>query len=329
MNAQQVKQLAKELKAETIETHISWVLLTDDFAFKIKKPITLEFLDFSTLDLRKHYCERELALNRRLAKDIYLKVIPLYEKDGKIKFDKTSKIVDYAVKMKKLDADKRMDKMLQRCEVTTEHLHQVADELISFHKETKVMKEFDIRGLQQKFNALGEEVALMAKQVDESLAEKAIQAMLKADEFLVNKRPLISKRLNGGYIRDCHGDLHMRNVFLTNPPVIFDCIEFNDEYRQLDLLSEVAFMAMDLDAHDRPDLAEDFFNYYNKKYKISLSDEEKQLFYYFKAYYANVRTKVNVLNLKSITYEETAIESKTEAIKYMKLMCEYIGLLDV
>lgn len=328
MKKQQIKKLAKHINAEIIETHISWVLLTSDYAFKIKKPVKLEFLDFSTLALRKHFCERELELNRRLASAVYLEVVPLYEVDRKVLLEPAGEVVDYAVKMQKLAADKRMDKMLENGEVTAHHLHQIADELIPFHKEAHVMEQFDIRGLQQKFNALGEEVAFMAKEVDESLAEKAIEAMLKADNYLVNKRPLFDNRLHSGFIRDCHGDLHMRNVFLTDPPVIFDCIEFNDEYRQLDLLSEVAFMAMDLDAHDRPDLAEEFFNYYNNKHTISRSPEEKQLFYYFKAYYANVRTKVNVLNLKNIEDEDEALDCKTDAIKYMKLMCDSISLLD-
>jgi uncharacterized protein len=311
-------------RRELIETHISWVIICDQFVYKIKKPVHYSFVDFSTLALRLHYCNREIELNKRLAQNVYIEVLPVHEWQENIVIGgNKGTIIDYAVKMHKLDPEKRMDKLLTLHLVTESNIKKLAEKIAFFHKSTTIIYQKDLLDIQEKFNDLIGEKEYLSKQLDSSFSTIIGRAIQFSDKFLNKNKELIAKRLKDGFYRDCHGDLHSRNIFLLPGPVPFDCIEFNDDFRQIDVLNEVAFLCMDLDAFDRKDLSALFLEHYNHLFPVMRTENEFALFIYYKSYRANIRAKVNSLRSKSATTDEKT-KSFPAVKKYLYLMESYL-----
>lgn len=312
---------------ELEETHISWVLLTPLFAFKIKKPVKYPFLDFTTLEKRRYYCEKEVILNNRLTEGIYLGVLPIWRYHDRFTIgdEGPGTLIDYTVHMKRLDAGRRMDKLLVTGRVKEKDAEAVVEKLIPFHKDAMRNYTADPNEVGAKFNELIKEETFLKK---EGLSSGMIrEALTVSDKFMAEQQPLMKKRLKDGYIRDVHGDLHSRNIFLNDEPVVFDCIEFNDDLRQIDLLNELAFFCMDLEAFNQHHLSSHFFRHYNMLYPVCDGPEEERLFVYYKAYRANVRAKVNSLRAKSADTREGREAALKEAEKYLKLMRGYMHVV--
>lgn len=315
----------KTVKRELIETHISWVILCDEFVYKIKKPVQYSFLDFSTLDLRNFYCHREIELNERLTSNVYLEVLPVRKwQDTIIIGGKGGTIIDYAVKMNRLDTQKQMDKLLTQHLVTESDIKNLAEKIAQFHKSTTIIYEKDLSEIGQKFNDLGAEKEFITEQLGGPFGAIISHAIKFSDEFMYKNRELIAYRLKEGFCRDCHGDLHAKNIFLLPEPVPFDCIEFNDDFRQIDVLNEVAFLCMDLDASGHQDLSVMFLKYYNEFFHTMKTEKEHHLFIYYKSYRANIRAKVNALRAKSATAHEEKTKALAAAKKYLYLMESYL-----
>lgn len=305
-----------------VETHISWVIICSAFVFKIKKPIHYSFLDFSTPVLRRHFCEREIELNRRLAGDMYLEVVQVREASGKPSIGHPDgEIIDYAVKMRRMDRERQMDVLLRSRSVGKANVVQLARQIADFHKKTEVILDKDILDVQEKFNDLAEERDFLTESLGHWSREYIDRSVDQSDAFLSTNEELLSMRLEEGFVRDCHGDLHSRNIFLLPMPVIFDCIEFNDDYRQIDVLNEVAFLCMDLEAFGREDLSSVFVAAYNELLPAIRNEKERCLFTYYKGYRANVRAKVNSLRAREPEQRKKAL-SETE--KYLRLMQSYM-----
>jgi aminoglycoside phosphotransferase family enzyme len=314
---------------ELIETHISWVILCDQYVFKIKKPMHYSFLDFSTLEKRQYYCQQEIVLNNRLTTDIYLGVIPIIQLNGMLPIGKAKsegKVIEYAVQMKKLNPEKRMDKVLQASKVTNDDIYAIADQLIPFHQKATIIHSTNYPSIKEEFNDL-EGLAKQKKPLDIESSDTISNAVEMSNHFLEKNADLLSQRRNEGFIRDCHGDLHSRNIFLMDQPVIFDCIEFNDNFRQIDILNELAFFCMDLEAFGYLDLSDQFFNYYNSYFEVCRNVAELHLFVYYKAYRANVRAKVYILRAQSAIVSAVEKEARKEAEKYFRLMKNYLDFL--
>ena len=229
-------------RVELMETHISWVLLAGAFAYKIKKPVTLPFLDYGTLERRRACCEAELRLNRRYAPDLYLEVV---EFDG-----------EPAVKMRRFDETGRLDHVSARGELTAAQLSELARMVVAFHGNAAVAAT-DTR--------FGEPVQVLAAalenfdELDVLLpAEAPLLRRLRQwtlDEF-ARRRDAFLERKASGQVRECHGDLHLGNLVLLDGKVTpFDCIEFNEGFRWIDVASEIAFTYVDLLDHGKPGLA--------------------------------------------------------------------------
>ncbi|WP_159476566.1 hypothetical protein [Dyadobacter sp. 3J3] len=303
------------------ETHISWVLFTHDYAFKIKKPVKLSFLDFSRLGQRKKFCEKELLLNQRFSQ-IYLDVIPVREKDGDWKLGVgKGRVVDYAVRMKKMKSAKRMDKLLQKGNVETSHMLALARQVSSFHQKAKIVKKpFDLTEVSDTFDDLKSIHPVVLKELGMEFAEIIDLAVSFSKAFLLLHIKRFRERIRLGFQRDVHGDLHSGNVFLYREPVIFDCIEFNDRYRQIDVLNEIAFLCMDLEFYGQFSLSEIFVNQYVDLLPCFQTAGDNALFIYYKLARANVRAKVHALRVME-SGEKGELEFTR---KYLLLMKEYM-----
>ena len=315
-------------KAELIETHISWVVLCGLYAFKIKRPIHYSFLDFSTLEKRKYYCEREVELNKRLTENIYIDVQPVTEKGGQYYIGGgTGEIVDYAVRMHRLDSKKQMDILLLSNSVTHEDIWKLAQKIADFHKNTTIIYQKDFLDVQEKFRDLEEERDFLERHLKKDTSKIINNAIETSNAFMEKQKAHLASRLKSGFFRDCHGDLHSRNIFLLPAPQAFDCIEFNDDFRQIDVLNEVAFLCMDLDSFGREDLSDLFLRYYNDLFPTIKSPEDKLLFIYYKSYRSNIRAKVNSLRARSAKDEAEKANALSESAKYLQLMNSYIEQL--
>ena len=316
--------LGKRLNGKLIETHISWVILTGTHVFKIKKPIRYSFLDFSTLEKRKYYCQKEVELNQRLS-DIYLDVIPVSYKNGHYYLgEEKGELVEYAVRMKQLEASRRMDILLEENQLTPAVIKKLAEKVASFHREAEIISApFSILVLQSEYNDLLSVRDWTKHSLGNEWAGIIRQAITMSDHFLTTHKKLFEQRVRKKFRRDVHGDLHARNIFIYEEPVIFDCIEFNDAFRRIDLLNEVAFFCMDLDAFGK----EDFSRYFMKQYLAQLpcleNMQDRQLFIYYKSYRANVRAKVNALRAMQADDAEK-LYYQQEVQKYLLLLKNYL-----
>jgi aminoglycoside phosphotransferase family enzyme len=247
---------------QIIETHISWVILTGEFVYKIKKPVSLGFLDFSTLERRKFFCEEELRLNHRTAPDLYLDVVPVGETPDGLKIG-AEPAIEYAVRMRQFPADARLDQRLAAGLLVPEDMRALAGMLARFHQTLPPRENIDpalaavkaIRPARKNFSHLHPE--LFGDDSSQKLAE--IEAWTRQRSIMLE--PVFEARAINGFIRECHGDLHLSNlVALGGQIVLFDCIEFNPELRWIDTASDIAFLVMDLMAHERAGLAYALFS---------------------------------------------------------------------
>lgn len=313
---------------QLIETHISWVILTPDFAFKFKKPVQLGFLDFSSLEQRRFYCEEEVRLNRRLAPDMYLGVLPLRAWQGQWHLGATApgEVIDYAVHMRRMDEQRQMDVLLQQSAVTTQQIRQLAALLAQFHLKNTCIhpNEQDIALTFDDFDHLFQLQAEIRATLGDDAWNRLQSWETKVARFIERRLPRLRERARAGFWVDGHGDLHTRNIFLLpEGPLVFDCIEFNPHFRQLDVLSELAFLCMDLEYHEHPALSDAFLDAYRRHWSIMPAPEDEALFLYFKAYRANVRLKVALLQAREHETEANARAAR----HYCKVMENSLHLL--
>jgi len=326
MNRQQIDRLASTLKDSHItETHISWVILSGDRAFKIKKPVRLSFLDFSTLALRKKYCRIEVQLNRRWS-DIYLQVSPVISTAGSLTVNgDKGRIVDYAVVMRRVDEDLRLDRLLLRKEVTIGQVKDLAGTIAAHHARSRVIKRrFSLLQTRQLFNDLYPLAMKSEKLIGHGWINVIRDSVSWSDKFLEQHSGRFTARIRAGLQRDVHGDLHSANIFLEKTPIIFDCIEFNSRYRQIDILYEAAFLAMDFDAFDSPELAKVFISEYLDRIDTVITPDDRELLVYYKCMRANVRAKVHLINAIQGMNKTDVEFHLNEARRYLRLMKRYV-----
>lgn len=241
-----------------IQTHLSVVCLTSQFAYKFKKAIRLPFADFTTVAKRRHFCEEELHLNRRLCPGVYLEVVSLVrDPDGGIHLGEDGETIDYAVKMQRLPADRMMDVMLDRDAVTADQVRDIAAQICRFQKTAEQGKGGDDHGSPDRLREFAlanfEETASACDTIFPTGLHKALRERTVRD--FDHHLPLLRERAEKGKVIDGHGDLHARNICLTDPPSIYDCIEFEPAFRYADVATEHAFLLMDLLYRRHPDLA--------------------------------------------------------------------------
>ena len=311
-------------RVELVQTQMSFVFLTDDYVYKVKKPVNLGYLDYTTLEKRQFYCQREVELNRRLCPEVYLGVVTVTEGKGNIFIEGQGEVVEYAVKMRRLPQEAMMDVRLAQNRVSTPMVISVAQKLAEFHQKAETNAHISTFGSRDTITQNTEENFTQTKKYIGNTISREQYRHIKAytDSFISQNAPLFIKRLADGRIRDCHGDLHAAHICFTSGICIYDCIEFNDRFRYCDVASEVAFLAMDLDNYGRADLSHSFVNAYVAQ---SQDSELLKLLSFYKCYRAYVRGKVESFQLDDphISEGEKA-RVKTRAQRYFELAESYI-----
>jgi aminoglycoside phosphotransferase family enzyme/predicted kinase len=246
---------------EVFETHISWVIATGAFAYKIKKAVKLDFLDFSTLGQRRHYCEEELRLNRRFAPELYLSVVPIAGSVEHPQVDGDESAIEYALKMVQFPQSAQLDNQLAAGRLKEKDLYALAETIAAHHGQAKII-EFanDSESVRKVRAPMLENFAPLKQAIDMDLLYRVQE--WTADRLL-DLKPVLIQRRKDGFVRECHGDLHLGNlVRLSGGIVPFDCVEFSAELRNIDVISDITFLVMDLVAEARQDLAYAFLNRY-------------------------------------------------------------------
>jgi len=239
------------------QTHVSFLFFTDSHVYKIKKQVDFGFLNFMSVDRRRFYCEEEMRLNRRLCPDLYLGVVEVRESEGRLSFIGCGKIVEYAVKMRRLPEERMLHRLLEHGVVTETDVRGVARVIADFHLAAERGREIDAFGdlgvircnWEENFRQVEEFVPKCLEAQDRGFMRRWVES------FLEENAGLFAKRVEQGWIRDCDGDIHSENICLADKVYIFDCIEFNPRFRYSDTAADIAFLLMDMEFHGRRDLA--------------------------------------------------------------------------
>jgi aminoglycoside phosphotransferase family enzyme/predicted kinase len=287
---------------EVRQTHISAVFLAGPFVYKVKKPVAPGFLDFGTLDKRLHFCREEVRLNRRLAPDVYLGVVPVVQTPAGVRLEAEGELVEWAVKMRRLPDEATLLERLRRGAVDARLVEAVARRIAAFHRGAETDDRIASFG---RYDAVARNILDLFEQALPRVGDTVSRGVFDrtralAEEALARLRPLIDARAVRGVTRDCHGDLHLDHVycFPDRPPpadlVIIDCIEFNERFRFIDPVADMAFAAMDLAFHGRRDSARVFADAY---FPAAGDEEGRALLPLYTAYRAAVRGMVEGLLL--------------------------------
>ena len=312
------------------ETHISWVFLTGEFVYKVKKPVDFGFVNFSTLDRRKHFCEEELRRNRILAGDLYLEVVPISRgPGGKLLVGSSSDIVDYAVKMHQFDEAELASQMLSAGTLSPADIDELARKVVANHRvaERAIGNDWGTPELVRTpaLDNMSVLRPLISSPERQTQLDQLEQWTLKRlDDF----SSFFSHRKTKGFVRECHGDLHLGNIVRWRGRMIpFDCIEFNPGFYWIDVMNEVAFLVMDLDDHQRSDLGWRFLNTYLEE---TGDYEGLRVLPFYLVYRSLVRAKVCVLRLQQADLTETEkLELVRELEGYLDLATQYTQPRDV
>ena len=298
-------------RVELLQTHISCILLAGDYAYKIKKPVNLGFLDFSTLAARRHYCEEELRLNRRTAPALYLDVLAIGGSESAPVIGGGGAPIEYALRMRRFDQDDLLDRMARRGALTPQHIDALARGLAAFHAQIERAGSGEAYGSPERILAPAlqnfeqmlplvsakADIALLARLRDWSVREHAALAAV----FAARKRD--------GWVRECHGDLHLGNIaLLAGVPTPFDGIEFNPDFRWIDVMNEIAFLVMDLLDHGLPRLA---FRFLNAYLEFTGDYAGLRVLRFYLVYRALVRAKVSCLRAHQagiVAHEKSEVE---------------------
>lgn len=311
-----------------VETHISWVLLTGAFAYKIKKPVSLGFADFSTLERRRDACAEELRLNSRLASRMYLGVVPICGSVDAPIVDGAGEIIEYAVKMRQFPDECRLDRFTDDGRLNEEMVRHLAVEVARFHLTIAVSGPGQhAQESERRFSDIADNFETVKALYGGGAHPELLDAIRQwsLDSLVVNGDQF-RKRKRDGFVRECHGDMHLANMaYFDDKITIFDALEFNPDLRWADVMSEVAFVVMDLVHHNRPDLASVFLSSYLEE---TGDYEGLPLLRHFLVYRAMVRAKVSAIRASQAKPKSEARKEalrETEALLSLTRQCIRYG----
>lgn len=306
-------------QVHAIETHMSWVFLTDRYAYKLKKPVSYDFLDFRSLAARRQNSEDEIRLNTRFAPGIYLEILPLArDASGALCIDGAGTPVDWLVKMRRLPAEQMLDHTIRQGTTETAAVKRAAGVLAEFYR-TALPVEMSEKEYSEKFKM---DVAANLKELSDPRYQlpKALLSKISTAQFafLQNDSDLLAQRVRAGKIIEAHGDLRPQHIWLGPQPVIIDCLEFNREFRILDTADELAFLAMECEHLGAPGVGQMFLETYSE---LSGDKPAQKLLHFYKSYRAALRAKITFWHLKDSEVREPS--------KWIRLAKEYLDLAEV
>ncbi len=307
-----------------VQTHASFVFIAPPFVYKVKKPVDFGFLNFSTLEKRRHFCEREVTLNRRLCPDVYLGTVPISVRNGRFTFGDEGKVVEYAVRMRKLADGRFLDQLVARGKIGPAVLNRIARVLKKFYEAQHPTEEIESWGRIDRLCISTDENFRQTREfIGHTISRGAFETIrFFTGRFYSRNRRLLASRIKDRCIRDCHGDLHLEHIHVAPRALhIYDCIEFNDRFRYVDVANDAAFLAMDLDYEGRPDLSRHFA----KRMASALGDRSMpRLMDFYKCYRAYVRGKVESLHSVAHAAPEAERDTSAErARRYFRLALQY------
>ena len=305
------------------ETHISLLFFTGKHVYKIKKPVDFGFLDFTTLKKRKHFCNLEIMLNRRLSTDIYLDVVAIRQRDRRIVLDNPGRTIEYAVKMNQIAEDRLMDRLLDQGRVTTDMVEEVATILADFYGRAATSKKIKGYARPERLRQdTDENFEQTEGYIGSTISRELFDAIRRATNSFMNRnRAVFLKRIKDDRIRDCHGDLRLEHIFFGDKISILDCIEFSERLRYTDVSADIGFLAMDLDFHGRADLGDHLIRRYAER---SGDQGIYHVLDFYKCYRAYVRGKVESFRLDDVNIPDDEKEkARARATKYFDLAHQY------
>jgi len=311
---------------EFIQTHISYLFLAGDLVYKVKKPVDFGFLDFTTLEKRHYYCQEEVRLNRRFSPDVYLATVPISVDGDAFRLGDDTAVVEYAVKMRRINEDHMLYRLLEAGEVKSEDMQRIGKHLAGAYGTIPSDEKARAFGaLEVVSTNVKENFEQTRKYIGGPLSREAFEAIESWSlAFMKDNRALFQQRVAQGCIKDCHGDLHLQHICVEGEHIyVFDCIEFNERFRFGDVASDVAFLAMDLDVNGHPDLARAFVDAYTE---ASGDTTLARVLPFYKVYRAYVRAKITSFMLDDAGLDERAKgEVLQRARAYYDLACTYVN----
>ena len=305
-------------EVELIQTHISYIFLAGELVYKVKKPVDFGFLDFTTLEKRRHFCQEEIRLNRRFSPEVYIKTVPISRVGDGFSLGDDTRVVEYVVTMRRINEDHMLYRLLEAGKVKPDAMERIGRHLANAYaaipsdEKAKAFGSLDVistnivENFEQTRKYIGGPVSPEAFETIESWSLA----------FMKKKKALFKQRVAQGYIKDCHGDLHLQHICVEGEKIyVFDCIEFNERFRFGDVASDVAFLAMDLDFNDRSDLAKTFVRAY-----IEAADDTTlaKVLVFYKVYRAYVRAKVT-----SFMLDDPGLDEQTKQDVFQRAKAYY------
>ena len=304
-----------------VQTHISFVCLAGDYVYKWKKPVDFGFLNFSTLEKRKYYCEQELALNRRLCPDLYEELVSITADGDSFALNGSGEVVEYGIRMSRMPEEKMMGKVMAAGKLSKGHIDAIVAQLVPFYEKAvgdSAIQEFG------KAEAVAVNIVENFEQTEGFIGQGALsqEQFTKISEYskeFLSHEECFQARIDAGKIRDCHGDMHSANICLTEPVSIFDCIEFNERFRYTDVAADVAFLAMDLDYHGEEALSAYFIEQFIAQ---SADTGLMDMLNFYKCYRSYVRAKIALFTASDPAVDQTTKEACIEQAAKFFLLAE-------
>ena len=299
-----------------IETHMSYVFLDDAFAYKLKKSLHNEYLDFSTVELRHYFCEEELRLNSRLAPDVYLSLVPLtINTFGALEFSGTGPVVDWLVKMRRLPAERMLDKMILMKQATQLDMVHIAECLVQFYKKLPPVAITCPSWLSKFQQEISRNEKILA-QHPQRLPQTIVKWLCaEQQDALAHWAPWFERRLSSGRIVEGHGDLRPEHICLQPEPVIIDSLEFSAELRIVDIADEMSYLALECERLQAPELALALI----ENYQLLAEDRPPPaLLHFYQGFRACVRARIAIHHLDEIKFSNDT-KWQTRALQYLQL----------
>lgn len=309
-------------RVEARETHMSWVFLTDEFAFKLKKPVRYDFLDFSTIEARRHFCEEEVRLNKELAQGIYVAVVPLVVgASNDLQLGKPGTVVDWLVKSRRLPENRTLDRAVRSGTLSDEVIDAVALALAQFYKSATPIRLPPLayrRRFDSDLHAIRRELVKPEYGFSLETAVKPVDGLLGVLDAL---GPLLEERVQKGRIIEGHGDLRPEHIYLTPEPVVMDRLEFNRDFRILDPVDELSYLAMECDLLHASWVGERVLAVYSR---VTPDDASPELVRFYKGYRACLRAKISAKHVKE-PGDAGPLAWIERSKQYLRLAGRYVG----